>query len=68
MIPKICANCTWGTPITSAMGDVQIVICNYMPLAISEYPSHSCGCFQMAENPQIVMNDSEPVSEGDSNE
>ena len=59
MIPKICANCEWGSNIVDADGNVQVVVCGYMPLAIAEYPAHTCGCFKMSENPQVKIEDSD---------
>ena len=60
MIPKICANCEWGANIKDAQGQIAVVICSYMPLSISEYPNYSCGCFKMAENPELVYEQNEP--------
>ena len=65
MIPKICANCEWGNNIANETGQVSLVICAYMPLAIAEYPNHSCGCFKMSANPQISFEEEKQDEEGE---
>ena len=63
MIPKICANCAYGNNINNELGQITMTLCHFMPITVAEAPNYSCGCFDMGDNPQIVLPDHESEEE-----
>ena len=54
MIPKICANCSYGVNINSDSGIVR-VICTCLPIDITKRPDDICGQFKMEDNPSVQI-------------